>query len=1182
MYKLPLYPEGRATVVDKATPKGHNPNCTDCDLHKDTVSVCMPPIRREATNPENTEVLLVISDNPRADEDRSGQPYTSRSGRWIRSSVEPLWDGPIVYTYGFRCATAGRIDTKIKDAHINACRGYLSGLIKAVNPSRVLMIGQTSSRMVLDRSPWPYSIRTGYAYLENGACAYFMPTPVKAMSNRFYHRDWNEDIERALVNPMPPMPEYDASVNVIETEEEAEEACRQMLAHGSIACDTEFSGGLHTEFFEVDSLCVSLTNTWTVWAWSETALNKPGCVAPLRRVMEDPSVEFVAQNAKIEAKSLNLDKRLGFKIRDRYIDTLVRRKIAFPDVDASLGTMGELVGMGGHKGAMHEEVVRCRDIINRHRAEVKAGVNHIPGTLGRVLDAAVAYPGLDVDALVYALTNRDLRDTYCALDTVATGLLRPRTEEDLSNDGFRNVIDWMEQVPRAVSHIEMSGLLVDRRQVHMVHHYVNDQLDRLRQELANDGLMEPSKTDQVIDYLYVKHELPITKKTASGKPSVDKAALDKLPDDHAAVAMYKEWKQLETIRSRYSLNLLDLVRADGRIHGSFNSNGTETGRWSSNNPNCFTGDTEVLTPDGWVRFDQLIDEESKGVRRKVAQWDDGVVTFVEPTSYIKQEGRDVLEIKTKTQLHFKVTPDHRMLVKNRAGNYVERLAEDYPKSSFLQPQSGQYAGGPGVCLTEADIALMCAIQADGYYTRCGAVDFRFTKDRKALRLRWALEQCGIEFSYNDASSAHRFYVSREQASRHIELLTDKCFRHDLILRMSREELDLFCTESMFWDGCWERKSMYASKHKDNADIVQAAYVLTGRRAKVRRYENVRGSVSWQVDVTHHAEGSRTENVSLEPLGKQTVYCVSVPSTYIITRCMGKCAVVGNCQNMPSRGSIAKAIKKMFVAPPGYTMIQCDLSQIEYRIAALISGDASWTKAFVDGHDLHRRNAELASFAWGLSQEEAEAMSTAEIKPYRSLAKAVGFGLLYGKGVGSLAREWGVSKAEAQKVVDAIMSSAVELDQWIEDQHRFVYANGYVCTYIDGKEARRRPLYNAGSDDEGERAGAFRRAVNSTVQGSAADFMMRSLVEIVNWIEEDAIPARLICTVHDSAIIEVRNDYLVETCKIVQSIMQSWYCGDIPLKSDLELGPSWGDLKDVHFTDDGRLVYSETEEPVEVA
>ena len=282
----------------------------------------------------------------------------------------------------------------------------------------------------------------------------------------------------------------------------------------------------------------------------------------------------------------------------------------------------------------------------------------------------------------------------------------------------------------------------------------------------------------------------------------------------------------------------------------------------------------------------------------------------------------------------------------------------------------------------------------------------------------------------------------------------------------------------------------------------------------------------------------------------------------------------NMQNIPARHPVlSKMVKNIFTSSPGWRLVQIDYSQLEYRVAAILSGDAVMQKVFIDGLDLHRRTAEMISMdAWGIARHIMEAYDKDAIKPYRADAKQVNFGTLYGLGAQTLADDLGISKAKAKKLIYLIMGQFKDLDAWIQDTVRFCKKYGYVHTYFDGKKARWRPLWGIGDQDDARQSGARNAAINSPVQGSAADYMLRSLNEVVDWILGDNIPARVIGTVHDSMMLEIREDWIEEVVDMVVDIMESWWSGPVPLVADCETGTRWGSMVEVPRDEGGDLVW----------
>jgi DNA polymerase-1 len=249
----------------------------------------------------------------------------------------------------------------------------------------------------------------------------------------------------------------------------------------------------------------------------------------------------------------------------------------------------------------------------------------------------------------------------------------------------------------------------------------------------------------------------------------------------------------------------------------------------------------------------------------------------------------------------------------------------------------------------------------------------------------------------------------------------------------------------------------------------------------------------------------------------------------------------------------KMIRDAFVARLGWRIMSFDYSQIELRIAAWMSGDKAMQEVFLSGADYHRRTAELiAPTAWGMRPEDVH-------KPQRSKAKIVNFGLIYGKTDRTLARELGCSVEEAHAIRLAILGKFDRLHEWMRQCVAWAKKHGEVWTWWEGKPARRRPMWRIADPDDGVRITAENGAINTPIQGTANEFCLRSLVEVVRWILEEGVPALLVLPVHDALVLEVREDAVQEVGHEVPRIMQSWDSGGVPLIVDSEEGPSWGTL-----------------------
>jgi DNA polymerase I-like protein with 3'-5' exonuclease and polymerase domains len=270
---------------------------------------------------------------------------------------------------------------------------------------------------------------------------------------------------------------------------------------------------------------------------------------------------------------------------------------------------------------------------------------------------------------------------------------------------------------------------------------------------------------------------------------------------------------------------------------------------------------------------------------------------------------------------------------------------------------------------------------------------------------------------------------------------------------------------------------------------------------------------------------------------------------------------------PIEGKLARG---MFAAPPGCVMLSFDFSQIELRIAAHLSRDEKMIEIFTAGHDYHLRTAQLiAPHVWRIPADEAT-------DEHRSHAKNFVFGLLYGMGDRAMAaRMFGTQSpseeqiAAAAQIRAAIMGEFTGLAQWISAVQKFARDNGYVHTYIDGLKARRRLVHDSGDKDSMRRAFGDRAAVNTPVQGTAADYLNRSMIVAVEAIAQLGWEDRLkmVLPLYDQLLFESHESVVDAACETMPELMTAWPCR-VPIVADAEIGPSWGHLRKLRRTRDG--------------
>lgn len=278
--------------------------------------------------------------------------------------------------------------------------------------------------------------------------------------------------------------------------------------------------------------------------------------------------------------------------------------------------------------------------------------------------------------------------------------------------------------------------------------------------------------------------------------------------------------------------------------------------------------------------------------------------------------------------------------------------------------------------------------------------------------------------------------------------------------------------------------------------------------------------------------------------------------------------------IPSRGDLAKKAKAVFGYKSGRKIIQADYSQIEIRVAAMLCGDPEMKKVFQEGLDVHSSTAAIiAPAVWGFEfvaptaeLQAKDPVMFKQMEDVRRSAKPVIFGILYGMADEALAKKASVNLVEASDVRQALVGKYKRLVPWCQEQTKFAKANGYSITLWKGKPARRRFLVDIGEDPDargrrGELYGtAERSSFNSPVQGTASDYCLASIVAIDKWLKENGLDAYVVLTVHDSILVDAADDIVDYVAANVKRIMESQDCGDVPLKADISVGPTWGDLK----------------------
>ena len=254
----------------------------------------------------------------------------------------------------------------------------------------------------------------------------------------------------------------------------------------------------------------------------------------------------------------------------------------------------------------------------------------------------------------------------------------------------------------------------------------------------------------------------------------------------------------------------------------------------------------------------------------------------------------------------------------------------------------------------------------------------------------------------------------------------------------------------------------------------------------------------------------------------------------------------NLQNIPVRTEMGREIRRAFIARPGCVLVDADYSQIELRLLAHLSGDGAMCEAFTLGQDIHARTA---AEVYGVPLEEVTPQM-------RSSAKAVNFGIVYGISDFGLASNLHISRKEAAEFIERYFARYPAVHQFMDACVAQGKAEGYSVTMY----GRRRPLPELNSANYNRRQFGERAAMNTPVQGAAADIIKIAMNAVHKRLKDEGLKARLILQVHDELIVECPVDEQAQVEALLRACMEQAASLRVPLLADVHAGHSWFDTK----------------------
>jgi len=336
---------------------------------------------------------------------------------------------------------------------------------------------------------------------------------------------------------------------------------------------------------------------------------------------------------------------------------------------------------------------------------------------------------------------------------------------------------------------------------------------------------------------------------------------------------------------------------------------------------------------------------------------------------------------------------------------------------------------------------------------------------------------------------------------------------------------------------------------DHLGLPRQRKTKTGYSTDARTLEALRGSHPIVGDILAHRELSKLMSTYLLALPE----AVDPQTGRLHTTFHQAVAATGrlsssdpNLQNIPIRTALGAQIRQCFTAEPGHVLVVADYSQIELRVMAHLSKEPALLESFARGEDIHTRTA---AEVFGLAEGEVDA-------EHRRYAKAVNFGIMYGQTAFGLSQTLGIEREEAAEYIERYFERLPRVKAFIEETIEAAKQHGYVASVY----GRRRLIPELRSENFQERSLGERLAVNSVIQGSAADIIKVAMIRCHELLQADFTGARLLLQVHDELVFEVPEKLAEKVRVAVSTQMASAYPMDPPLGVDSGVGSDWASAK----------------------
>lgn len=1072
-------------------------NCTRCNLHQTAQSVC---IMGKGPSPCD---IMIIGEAPGYKEDETGKPFQGKAGKILDQILEEcdVNRRNLYISNAVKCRPPQNSTPKKKE--IGACSKWLMEEIDKVKPKFILLLGNTAATSVLGNT-YP-KIKMGEIrgrFFEVGGinifATYHPSVAVRGISK--YTTTMTSDIKRffqvAKGGKVPK--EEGINLTIVNSTEAFDEFMDRLEKEKIVSFDIE-STGLNPRLQKVVCLGFGLEDEQVVIPLNHKKgwlYGQPEAQKEFCQVIEEvlEGVTLVAHNGKFDSGWMKVKYGVDFSIDH---DTMLMSHL-----------LDENTGNGLKYLAEKEFGAQNYDI----SLEEKTGTVN--------LETLAKYNGLDV---YYT------RKLY----------LKYRAEMDKDPSLLRFYENVVMPASRYFRDVEVHGVYINMDKLDEVETHLNKQVAELKAELdlLKSGVNWNS-TKQVAEFLFKDLRLSPLEKTATGAFSTSESVMVRLARDHPAPKKILDLRAASKMLSTF-VTSWKAKAIDSRLHPSFKLHGTVTGRL------CLSGDTPIMTPQGHTMIQDIKPGDL------VYCYDDNQNLTL---TKVKWAGCTGLKPVYKLSWYWgkRNTGPGGFLI--ATGNHPIRIStgEYIPLEELKKGQSlmalkrleGHKMGynhlkifGDSV-RSRAEHRVIYNIISGDNPQEVHHIDGNISNnDPKNLR--------GL--SKSEHIKEHQTY---EEASRRAKLGHEK--HGEYMVKRTIEARKAWSKNYLSIEDAIEAYNKFEGyDHRSE----RAAESL-GVSRKCLNYRLADAGIGNFKKREDRVRKNNHKVRSVEKLpGLHEVYDIEVEEyhNFIANEiCVHNSCSEPNLQQVPRD----PVIRSLISAPPGWTLAEFDFSQVELRVAAILSGDKEMQRAFIDGEDIHTKTARMTT-------GEEPPTDKHELKEWRKKAKAVNFGFLYGMGAKKFQEyardkyEVNFTMDECQNIRKRFFKTYSSLNSWYERQYRVAKLNGSVRSLT----GRLRHLPDIYSEDDFLRSSAERQAVNSVVQGFASDMTVMSLIEIMETYSEETL--NIIGTVHDAILMEIKTEKIDEVVPGIKAIMESpallktlGISLPIPIRADEAIG-DWG-------------------------